>query len=300
MRLSLQNQEQFATKILTTFGIRGQRWLDGLPALMDSLELEWKFKIQSVIPNLTYSFVSIVNTLDGRTAVLKLALPGPRCDSEIAWYQANHKAVPALLKMDQIHGAILLEHIRPGNSLRQLVLEGNDIEATRTIAEVIRSLEPRPEDSSLFKPIAELVRDLDSLEDRGHSHLLNKARSIFRELSGNVDSHQVLHGDLHHGNIICSNNGWLAIDPHGYYGPGAFEIGAMIRNPHDCLPKHLTLRKLLKNRVEVLVSELPFEQEEILGWAFACTMLSIAWSASEHEIQPKTHLEICEILNEWL
>lgn len=37
MRLSLQNQEQFATKILTTFGIRGQRWLDGLPALMDSL-----------------------------------------------------------------------------------------------------------------------------------------------------------------------------------------------------------------------------------------------------------------------
>ncbi len=41
----------------------------------------------------------------------------------------------------------------------------------------------------------------------------------------------LLHGDLHHYNLLQHQDTWLAIDPKGVVGEREFEIGAFLRNP---------------------------------------------------------------------
>lgn len=294
-----QNQKEFETNILDIFGPDGGQWLKGLPSLVCDLERDWRFKVQSVIPHLTYSFVAVVDSLDGKTAILKLSPPNPRCDSEIAWYQANCIVAPILFKNDSGRGAMLMEHVRPGYSAKKWVIEGKDIDATRAIAEVIRSLQPSFRDSSKFKSVSQLAKNLDKLEGKIDSRLLSKAKSLFQELSKDSSSHRILHGDLHHGNVLWFNDKWVAIDPHGYFGPAAFEVGAMIRNPYECFPNNLPLKKVLNDRLAVLGEVLPFDRNEIRGWAFAYTMMSAAWSVIDHGEVPKSHIEICEILSDF-
>ncbi len=50
------------------------------------------------------------------------------------------------------------------------------------------------------------------------------AESTFRELLSTAPSTPVLlHGDLHHGNILSTQHGWLAIDPKGIIGENSAE-----------------------------------------------------------------------------
>ena len=41
----------------------------------------------------------------------------------------------------------------------------------------------------------------------------------------------LIHGDLHHYNILLSKDSWLAIDPKGVIGPAAYEVGPLLMNP---------------------------------------------------------------------
>ena len=41
----------------------------------------------------------------------------------------------------------------------------------------------------------------------------------------------VLHGDLHHDNVLRHGDGWVVIDPHGYVGDAAVEPATMLYNP---------------------------------------------------------------------
>ena len=43
----------------------------------------------------------------------------------------------------------------------------------------------------------------------------------------------LLHGDLHHENIMHGPRGWLAIDPKGVLGDPGFDAANMFYNPLD-------------------------------------------------------------------
>jgi len=53
----------------------------------------------------------------------------------------------------------------------------------------------------------------------------------------------VLHGDLHHFNILSSGDRWLAIDPKGIIGEPEFEPAAYLENKIDPY-EPITARKI--------------------------------------------------------
>ena len=64
------------------------------------------------------------------------------------------------------------------------------------------------------------------------ARLVEQAESLFRELLGSAEPSVLLHGDLHHFNILAGQRRpWLAIDPKGMAGEPAYEVGALLRNP---------------------------------------------------------------------
>ena len=86
----------------------------------------------------------------------------------------------------------------------------------------------------------------------------------------------LLHGDLHHENIISAvRDPWLAIDPKGVVGEAEYEVGAFLRNRLFLGPRP---ERLLARRVDQFVEELGFDRERVLGWSLAQAVLAACWS----------------------
>lgn len=286
--------EELSRNISDIFGEEGRAWLASIPALESALARTWGFRSARMLPNLTYSYVAEVTTGDGAPAILKLAPKGARTSAEIAWYGCNPVGTPRVLFRDEENGAILLERLAPGYSLKKLVQEGNDDEATLQLASAIRGLKPKPNPAYRFKHVSELGADLDALEGKIERKVLERARAIFCGRTADRSRDLPLHGDIHHDNILRHGDRWLVIDPHGYLGPRAFEAGAMLRNPYDCFPGG-NLKEVIHRRLEILAAELPFETAEILDWCFAYTLMAAAWSALDHAEVPREHLEVARL-----
>lgn len=72
----------------------------------------------------------------------------------------------------------------------------------------------------------------------------------FITLFDSQQSEVLLHADLHHDNILSSDNhGFVAIDPKGVFGDPAFEIGTFMRNPFPELMARENLAQILLTRL---------------------------------------------------
>src|SRR6185437_12258032 len=92
----------------------------------------------------------------------------------------------------------------------------------------------------------------------------------------------ILHGDLHHENILHSHDeGWLAIDPKGVCGDPGYEVGSFILNQLPKNASQLELREILSRRLSVFLDELNIAGNRLIGWAFCHAMSSAAWSFEE-------------------
>ena len=89
----------------------------------------------------------------------------------------------------------------------------------------------------------------------------------------------LLHGDLHHFNILSSVRGWLAIDPKGMIGPAGYDVGAFLMNPG----RRADTRRIILNRVAVLSEHLGFDSQTIRDWGVVHAVLSACWSLEENQ-----------------
>jgi len=99
------------------------QWLDGLGALVASLEEEWFIAVGRPYDDATEAFVAEATLIDGTLAVLKLVVP--RSDNaarnEITVLRlTNGDGCARLLRDDAERGALLLERL--GDSLHDLTL----------------------------------------------------------------------------------------------------------------------------------------------------------------------------------
>ncbi|QXJ20584.1 phosphotransferase [Actinomadura graeca] len=269
------------------WGEDGRRWLDGLPSLLSALAAEWRLRPEAVTPyDLSFHWVVPVRREDGTDAVLKLGPPGPgHLDAEAAALElfAGGGAV-RLLEYDRDRGALLLERARPGTPLSSLVPD-EDAAATAAFVQVARGLRrAAPEDSPL--PVLERAGVAFSRHLAEHPgdgplprSLVERAGALFAELCADAPERVVLHGDLHHDNILrCGSGGWLAIDPHGYVGDPGYETGALFYNPaiDDRDP---ALLGLVPARIEQVADGLGIPPDRVAAWAFVKAVLSEVWTA---------------------
>lgn len=107
----------------------------------------------------------------------------------------------------------------------------------------------------------------------------------------------MLHGDLHHGNILSAQREpWLAIDPKGVIGEPAYELGAWLRNPFPQIlrwddPAGATLR-----RVDQMLGGLGIAQERILGWATYQAVFSSRWSFEDRDPEWESGMRVAKNL----
>ena len=178
---------------------------------------------------LSFNWVAAVRRADGSPAVLKLGVPSSEHLAEEAAALTSFAGAGAvrLLDRDAGRGALLLERAHPGTMLRDLV-PARDEEATAVAVGILRRLHVEP---AAGGPLPDLVRYGGAFRRLPREHpllprrLVDRAARLFDELCATAPARVVLHGDLHHGNILrADREPWLAIDPHGVIGDPGYEI----------------------------------------------------------------------------
>jgi streptomycin 6-kinase len=130
-----------------------------------------------------------------------------------------------------------------------------------TAEDLGRSLDRRP--SRAADPIPPILRQ--------------EAAHIYRELCVSQSRPRLLHGDLHHHNILLdSARGWLAVDPKGVIAELEYEAGAMLRNPLEN-PELFLRPATIESRVTCFADELHLDPERMLAWSFAQAVRSAIW-----------------------
>jgi streptomycin 6-kinase len=184
----------------------------------------------------------------------------------------------AVKVLDHDGGAMLLERAVPGHPLTELVIAGRDDEATAILCEVMVALHGLEVPRQSFPTVEDWGRELDEYRRSGDmtisATLLDRALGRFTELAGTQESRRLLHGDLHHDNILFDDRrGWLAIDPKGVIGEPGYEVGAAVRNP----AARFTVPSIIERRVGIFCERLGFDRRRVLGWAFTQAVLSAVW-----------------------
>jgi len=186
--------------------------------------------------------------------------------------------------VDRADGVLLLERAMPGTPLVDLVLDGRDAEATDIIADVLGRMTPRGS-SRRFPTVQDWGRSFDryvaSGDHRIPGPLVAHAHHLYVELAASQIEPRLLHGDLHHYNILYdASRGWLATDPKGVVGEVEYELGAALRNPYQ-RPDLFAVPSVVRARIERFSARPKLNSARVLAWAFSQAVLSAIWSIED-------------------
>ncbi len=207
----------------------------------------------------------------------------------MSWWAGNG-AARVIARTDD---AVLLERATGKRSLTELSRCGQDDQATQIICETIARLHqshagPPPE-------LISLERWFDGLRaaaTRDNGIFARSATMAESLLSEPLDT-TVLHGDIHHGNILdFGQRGWLAIDPKGLIGERYFDYANLFCNP-DTAPSHF------KRRLDVVAAAAILDRTRLLQWIASWAALSAAWFLEEG-MSPQSRITIAEMALEEL
>jgi streptomycin 6-kinase len=254
-------------------------WLRALPDLLGRLAARWSLTLGPHFPEIIINYVAPATRPDGTPCVLKVSRHVSETRNEIAalllW---NGDGAARLLAADPDAGALLLERLDPGTMLVE-VAESDDDAATIIAAGLLRQLwRPVPDRSglrSLASWCAAYDRNREALSQGAGGFpaaLFQRADSLRRDLLASTEAPTVLHGDMHHFNVLRAQRAeWLAIDPKGLAGDRCFDVCQFLGNPGDVTPA------MMSHRVDIFCAELGLDRPRTKDWCFVHAMLDACW-----------------------
>ena len=178
------------------------------------------------------------------------------------------------------NNALLMERAIGEKSLTNMAKNHQDDEVSRIICDVVAKLhanKKKPLPPSLV-PLSEWFRasDIAALQQGG---IFIQAAEVTQELFKLPQEEEVLHGDIHHENILdFGPRGWLAIDPKGLLGERYYDYANIFCNPNI---EVATTPGRLEHQVTLVAELAGLDRIRLLKWIFAYSGLSAAWHLEE-------------------
>ena len=262
---------------LTTFA----RWLNRWELVPDGEPFETRYAKNWLIPV----------RRNGQAAILKITT----ADHEIAggalmaWLAGDGAA----RVLEREGGALLLERLPATRSLADMARAGGDDEASRIICAVgdkLHAPRPGPPPETLI-PLARWFRALAPAA-AAHGGVFGVSLAAAQALMAEPRDVVVLHGDLHHENVIDGGErGWLIIDPKGLLGERAYEYATTLCNPDAALA--LKPGRLAR-QIDVIADAARLDPRRLLHWTLAHAAISAAWCVTDG-FDPAPALALAEI-----
>lgn len=172
-----------------------------------------------------------VVTADGTPAVLKLQPPGVQDVAAAVVRAAAGDGYVRLLGWDAARGALLTERI--GESLwevrRDLAGQARVIVPLLRRAWRVPLQVGRPFESKAVG-LRQILTELGPRYGGAASAALQLAADYAESLARGERAEVVCHGDPHAGNVLRRGDGWALIDPDGFVGERAYDLGVVLRD----------------------------------------------------------------------
>jgi streptomycin 6-kinase len=214
---------------------------------------------------------------DGVPAMLKVAV----VDEEKAggrlmvWWDG----LGAAQVLEHEDDVLLLERATGIRLLTEIAHNGSDEEACLILCRAVAALHTRRDlPLPCVTHLTEWFQDLEPSATK-YDGILSQSFLTSRYLLETAQEEFVLHGDIHHGNILdFGARGWLAIDPKGLYGERGFDYANIFLNPDS---ETALAPGQFARRVAIVATEAGLERKRLLQWILAWSGLSAAWTLND-------------------
>lgn len=277
------NNKKFAQTIIAQHGQAGNVWLERLPTYVAQLAQELALTDLRPLQNLSYNYLLLGKQQD-QEVVLKLSINEHELNREAAALQI-YAGSGAVQLLAQQPGALLLQRALPGKPLSSYFPDHEDVAAEITVS-LIQKLHNIPTAYEYHFPT--LTSMLDVLDQKVPipQEILKKARKLRENLVSTTKRVLLLHGDLHHDNIIHHGDQWLIIDPKGIVGDPAYEVAIYLCNP---INKMLALsysptfiKTLIQKRIKFFAHTLDIEEQRLYDWGLLRAITGWIWNLQDH------------------
>ena len=289
-------QTTFKNNIIDIHGERGQKWLESLDDIVQNLAKKWNLSNFKPFPNLTYNYVLSANQNGNTPVVLKVGMENDllQKEAEMLRFFADCGAVNLINSCD---GALLLQKCVPGYSLMDY-FPNDEERSVEIIAKVIKRLHSasqKQENLSEVTPLKELLGDLYQASNIAEDYIA-KARNFAEALMKTTMKNVMMHGDLHHDNVIYdeSEQNWKIIDPFGVIGDPIYEYASFMINPIDKIWKCDDALAIIENRVQKFSKIADVDPTRLKQWTFVKSVLCLIWTEGT---QNRDRLELVKLFD---
>ena len=264
--------------MITLYEEEGKKWCDELPEKVDHIVKH--FGITETLPyeNLSYNYV-VSGLMNNHPIVIKIIYDKKNLHYESKSLSA-FKHVGSVNLLYRGDGFLLLEKSIPGSSLATMIDNDEDILLLSHVIHQLHTL--RDYERSDFRNLQDLFSVFDQ-EWNFPNDYLHKVRLI-RNYFNNQNQQQVLlHGDLHHDNILKHGNNWKVIDPKGIIGNPLYDATSFILNPIRLLKnkEEEYLSKLFARRIKKISELQGWSEQNLTAYSFMYTILSWIWALQD-------------------
>ncbi len=244
--------------------------------------------------DLSYNIVYAAESGKYGDVVLKLCLPGKEYMTELnAIHELNKNHMVKCIAYDEEKRILLLEQLKPGQTLWHLPIK----ERLEVAVPIINQTPNFNYTKSYPKFIDWILRIRDYIgqnyplvEMNDHLSFLIKK---FEELNIPENPEMLIHGDLHHGNIL-KGEAWTVIDPKGAIGYKSLEVGRYMNNQiqEDGINEELCLKEM----ISCFSKGLELSERTILLSFYADMVLSTSWFYESYVVDEKAINEKIKII----
>ncbi|MEY3183140.1 MAG: hypothetical protein RLZ35_1125 [Pseudomonadota bacterium] len=268
----------FKSNLISIYGEKGKAWIDELPQIVSAISSKLDLRDLIEVTNLTYNYV-LSGFQGDNPIILKLGLDHEALTRE-SFALKCFEDCAAVKVLAEDGGMLLLERAVPGTSLKSYFPK-HEHESIDIACGVMKRLhQANIPITHNFPHIKDWLTALDRDWPIPDAYL-KKARKLRDQLLKTSAADALLHGDLHHDNILQNGYDWMVIDPKGVIGEPAYEVAAFIRNPMPELLNYNDAPNIIDNRITRFAEALELSSQRILDWCFVRTVVAWVWALED-------------------
>ena len=253
---------------------------------------EWGLTVESWLEGGAGTPPLAVSRTDGSAAVLKIAEPGALDAAVRVLTAGDGHGYARVLAWDTDRGALLLERLGHDLWTETSALGGQGQVLVPLLQQAWRVPMHcgRPFQSKASGLLA-ILADLGPRYGAQHSDALVVATEYAEGLAASERAEVVCHGDPHAGNVLRRGEGWALIDPDGFVGERAYDLGVVIRNACSEIADAEAVqagagRRMLRDECRRLAELASADPERVWRWGFVervTTGLYLRWHGRARE-----------------
>lgn len=215
----------------------GQGFYDKVKIDIEYYAGKWSLEVLQLVDYFSVNCIFICRSEVFGNAILKIGKPCREVITEfntLLEYKGRHFC--EVFDADIDHGVILEEQIYPGVRLREeKVLD----KRLSIFSSLYKQLHIEPANTEMYPTYTDWVTRITEYMSKREDYIelyayMKKAKDICLSLNSKYTKRMLLHGDLHHDNILLNNNGaYKIIDPKGVIGDPIFDVPRFILNEQD-------------------------------------------------------------------